>query len=119
MIAEQLQRHTQPGRPSLRDGCISQGQRQAPPAGIPTVLDRSMQARVKNALAPEWEARFQATSFGFRPGRAAHDAIRPIQVLACSQGRRRWVVDADIEARSTTSTTGSCWRPSGLLPPGN
>lgn len=38
------------------------------PLGIPTIKDRIMQTIVKNALEPEWEARFEATSFGFRPG---------------------------------------------------
>ena len=45
------------------------------PLGIPTLADRAVQAVVKNALEPEWEARFEATSYGFRPGRSAHDAI--------------------------------------------
>jgi RNA-directed DNA polymerase len=68
------------------------------PLGIPTITDRVMQARVKNALEPEWEARFEASSYGFRPGRSAQDAIGDIFNLANSRGRRRWVVDADIEA---------------------
>src|ERR671932_1645245 len=45
------------------------------PLGIPTVIDRCLQARVKNALEPRWEARFEASSYGFRPGRSCHDAI--------------------------------------------
>jgi RNA-directed DNA polymerase len=45
------------------------------PLGIPTVLDRCLQARVKNALEPSWEARFEGISYGFRPGRSCHDAI--------------------------------------------
>src|SRR5207237_6807388 len=44
------------------------------PLGIPTVTDRCLQAMVKNALEPEWEARFEGTSYGFRPGRGCHDA---------------------------------------------
>ena len=39
------------------------------PLGIPVITDRVHQARVKNALEPEWEARFEARSYGFRPGR--------------------------------------------------
>ncbi|WP_439109154.1 reverse transcriptase N-terminal domain-containing protein, partial [Limnospira fusiformis] len=45
------------------------------PLGIPTIQDRARQALVKSALEPEWEARFEGTSYGFRPGRSAQDAI--------------------------------------------
>jgi len=38
-------------------------------------MDRCLQALVKNALEPSWEARFEGISYGFRPGRSAHDAI--------------------------------------------
>jgi RNA-directed DNA polymerase len=48
------------------------------PLGIPTVIDRCLQARIKNALEPSWEARFEAASYGFRPGRGCHDAIGKI-----------------------------------------
>jgi len=39
------------------------------PLGIPTIVDRCVQAMVKNALEPFWEARFEGSSYGFRPGR--------------------------------------------------
>jgi RNA-directed DNA polymerase len=45
------------------------------PLGIPVVMDRCHQARVRNALEPEWEARFEPKSFGFRPGRGCADAV--------------------------------------------
>jgi len=67
------------------------------PLGIPTVIDRCLQARVKNALEPHWEARFEGSSYGFRPGRATHDAIGRIYTLSNPRGRRKWVVDADIK----------------------
>jgi RNA-directed DNA polymerase len=67
------------------------------PLGISTILDRCLQARVKNALEPVWEARFEETSYGFRPGRGCQDAIAKIYLLANSKGRKRWVVDADIQ----------------------
>ena len=67
------------------------------PLGIPTVRDRAMQARVKNALEPEWEARFEPSSYGFRPGRSPHDAIAMIFTLVNSRGRLKWIVDADIK----------------------
>ncbi|MBK7721726.1 MAG: group II intron reverse transcriptase domain-containing protein [Austwickia sp.] len=39
------------------------------PLGIPTLIDRAIQAMVANALEPEWEARFEPDVYGFRPGR--------------------------------------------------
>jgi RNA-directed DNA polymerase len=45
------------------------------PRGIPVVVDRCLQSMVKNALEPAWEAKFEGTSYGFRPGRGCHDAI--------------------------------------------
>ncbi|MCY4515302.1 MAG: reverse transcriptase domain-containing protein, partial [Candidatus Tectomicrobia bacterium] len=67
------------------------------PLGIPTVLDRCMQAIVKNALEPEWEARFEPCSYGFRPGRSCHDAIGRIYLLSTPRTNKKWVVDADIK----------------------
>ena len=67
------------------------------PLGIPTVLDRCMQAIVKNALEPEWEAHFEPCSYGFRPGRGCHDAIERIYGLSIPKNRKKWVVDADIK----------------------
>ncbi|WP_100447207.1 reverse transcriptase N-terminal domain-containing protein [Glycomyces xiaoerkulensis] len=49
------------------------------PLGIRVILDRVCQARAKNALEPEWEARFEPKSYGFRPGRGYHDAIEAIR----------------------------------------
>lgn len=67
------------------------------PLGIPTIRDRVQQARVKNALEPEWEARFEGKSYGFRPGRGCHDAIEKIfRLTARSTARRTWVLDADL-----------------------
>jgi RNA-directed DNA polymerase len=48
------------------------------PLGIPMMEDRALQALVKSALEPEWEARFEPNSDGFRPGRSCHDAIKAI-----------------------------------------
>ncbi len=67
------------------------------PLGIPTILDRCLQARVKNALEPFWEARFEGTSYGFRPGRSCHDALTRIHNITCRQ-RKLWTLDADIAA---------------------
>ena len=67
------------------------------PLGIPTIMDRCLQAMVKNALEPAWESRFEGSSYGFRPGRNAHDAIAKIYLQACPNRRKKWVVDADIK----------------------
>jgi RNA-directed DNA polymerase len=67
------------------------------PLGIPTIVDRCVQAMVKNALEPFWEARFEGISYGFRPGRGCHDAIEKVFRLARTNTARPWVVDADIE----------------------
>lgn len=66
------------------------------PLGIPSIRDRALQAMVKNALEPSWEARFEATSYGFRPGRGCHDAIAQLFNLLNPRTRMKWVVDADI-----------------------
>jgi RNA-directed DNA polymerase len=67
------------------------------PLGIPTIVDRCVQAMVKNALEPFWEARFEGISYGFRPGRGCHDAIEKVFHLARPNTTRPWVLDADIE----------------------
>jgi RNA-directed DNA polymerase len=66
------------------------------PLGIPTVKDRVMQAIVKAALEPEWEARFEANSYGFRPGRSCMDAISQIHITLCHANSSAWILDADI-----------------------
>jgi RNA-directed DNA polymerase len=64
------------------------------PLGIPTMHDRATQALVKLALEPEWEAKFEPNSYGFRPGRSAHDAIGAI--FNSINKSEKWVLDADI-----------------------
>ena len=62
--------------------------------GIPTIKDRVMQALVKSALEPYWEAQFEGTSYGFRPGRSAHDAIE--RIFSNIHKGSKYVLDADI-----------------------
>lgn len=64
------------------------------PLGIPTISDRIRQALVKSALEPQWEARFEGESYGFRPGRSAHDAMSRI-FQSINKGEY-YILDADI-----------------------
>ena len=67
--------------------------------GIPVILDRCLQAVVLGALEPEWEARFEPRSYGFRPGRGCHDAIESIYLTGKGPNpKRSWVLDADLAA---------------------
>jgi len=69
------------------------------PLGIPVIMDRCHQNRAKNALEPEWEARFEARSYGFRPGRSCQDAVKAIHI-SCKgpRAKRVWALDADLAA---------------------
>jgi RNA-directed DNA polymerase len=64
------------------------------PLGIPVMMNRAGQALVIAALEPEWEARFEPNSYGFRPGRSCQDAIDAI--FASIAGQAKYVLDADI-----------------------
>ncbi len=66
------------------------------PLGIPTIKNRVAQAVVKNALEPSWEAKFEANSYGFRPGRSCHDAIKQCRGRL-RKGTDTWILDADIK----------------------
>src|SRR5271157_1482377 len=69
------------------------------PLGIPVLMDRCHQARVRNALEPEWEAKFDARSYGFRPGRSCADAIGSLySILKGPRAQRVWILDADLSA---------------------
>ena len=64
--------------------------------GIPTVLDRMIQQAIAQVLQEEWDTDFHDNSYGFRPNRNAHQAIRYAQETI--QQGYRWVVDCDLEA---------------------
>jgi RNA-directed DNA polymerase len=64
------------------------------PLGIPTIHERATQALVKAALEPEWEAKFEPNSYGFRPGKSCHDAIGSI--FNQIRTKPKFVLDADI-----------------------
>ena len=60
------------------------------------LIDRCHQARVKNALEPEWEARFEPRSYGFRPGRGCQDAVQSLFGILHGKSGRVWILDADL-----------------------
>ena len=82
------------GKPARRIWIPKPGTTEQRPLSIPTLYDRAHQALVKQALEPEWEAKFEPNSYGFRPGRSAHDAIGAIFIAINKQPK--YVLDADI-----------------------
>lgn len=72
------------------------GKSEKRPLGIPTLLDRAKQALAKLALEPQWEARFEPNSYGFRPGRSCHDAVGAILNSVSLTPGGKYVLDADI-----------------------
>lgn len=97
-LAEQLHRHAKPWTPHpVKRVYIPKANGKLRGLGIPVIADRAQQARVRNALEPEWEARFEPRSYGFRPGRSCHDAIATIfNTLRGRKARRLWILDADL-----------------------
>jgi len=63
--------------------------------GIPTVMDRMIQQMILNVLQPKFDPTFSEHSYGFRPGRSAHQAVSAARQYV--QEGRRWVVDVDLE----------------------
>lgn len=63
--------------------------------GIPSVLDRLLQQAIAQQLTPLFEPLFSAYSYGFRPGRSAHDAVKQAQEYV--QAGYEWAVDIDLE----------------------
>ena len=63
------------------------------------IADRALQALTAGALEPEWEARFESRSYGFRPGRSCQDAMQAVFVTARGKTcKRLWALDADLAA---------------------
>jgi RNA-directed DNA polymerase len=83
-----------PAKPLRRIWIPKPGTTEQRPLGIPVIADRAAQALAKSALEPQWEARFEANSYGFRPGRSCHDALEAIfRTIRC---KSKVVLDADI-----------------------
>jgi len=81
--------------PAKRIWIPKPGKTEKRPLGILTIRDRAKQALCKLALEPQWEAKFEPNSYGFRPGRRAQDAIEAI-FLNLHFDEDKYVFDADI-----------------------
>ena len=66
------------------------------PLGIPTVLDRFIQQAIAQVISAQWEPHFHRHSYGFRPRRSAHQAVREVQTNI--REGYRWVVDTDVQS---------------------
>lgn len=66
------------------------------PLGIPTVLDRFIQQAIAQVISAQWEPHFHNHSYGFRPARSAHQAVREVQ--ASIRAGYGWVVDMDLQS---------------------
>jgi RNA-directed DNA polymerase len=99
-LAVDIHRHSSPWRARpVKRVHIPKANGKQRPLGIPVLRDRVQQARVVNALEPEWEARFEPRSYGFRPGRGCQDALGAIYwTLKGKQCKRQWALDADLSA---------------------
>ena len=85
---------TAKAKPVRRIWIPKPGKTEKRPLGIPTIRDRILQTLVKLALEPEWEAKFEANSYGFRPGRSCQDALKAIR--RSLEQKPKYVLDADV-----------------------
>jgi RNA-directed DNA polymerase len=95
VVKERLKNRSYSPKPVKRVWIPKPGSAEKRPLGIPTVTDRVVQAATRMVIEPIFEQAFAAHSYGFRPGRCCHDALRRVDDLL-EQGQL-YVVDIDIK----------------------
>jgi RNA-directed DNA polymerase len=95
-LHEQLRDGTYRPQPVRRAWIPTPGSSEKRPLGIPAVRDRVVQAALRHVLEPIFETEFAESSYGFRPGRGAKDALRRVDMLL--KAGQHWVVDADLKS---------------------
>ena len=95
VVNEHLKEGSYQPKPVNRVWIDKPGSNKKRPLGIPTVIDRVVQQAVRMALEPIYEQRFSDQSYGFRPGRSCHDALR--RVNGQLESGHTHVVDIDIQ----------------------
>ncbi len=94
-LHQQLKERSYRPKPVKRVWIPKLGTKELRPLGVPTVVDRAVQTALRNVIEPIFERDFAQHSYGFRPKRGAHDALR--EVAWQLEGGQHWVVDADIK----------------------
>jgi len=103
-LHEQLRDGTYRPQPVRRAWIPKPGSPEKRPLGIPAVRDRVVQAALRHVLEPIFETEFAQSSYGFRPGRGAKDALRRVDTLL--KAGHHWVVDADLKSYFDTIPHG-------------